>query len=75
LECLLNRGWGPTLTVVGQNEFPLALGSGNVMLPALELKFSLRLPPTLDSKKAVEDLTEILTTNVPYNAHVNICDI
>lgn len=28
------------------------------------------MPPTLDSKKAVEDVTELLTTNVPYGSHV-----
>lgn len=40
------------------------------MLPAVELKFSLRMPPTLNSEQAVKDLTELLTTNVPYGAHV-----
>lgn len=35
LKCLLKRGWGPTLTVVGQKDFPEAPGAGNVSLPAI----------------------------------------
>lgn len=41
-------------------------------MSSIELKFSLRLPPTLDSNKAIEDVRELLTKNVPYGAHVII---
>lgn len=52
LTCLLNRGWKPTLTVTGQTGFPIAKGAGNVMNPSIEIRFSLRLPPNLEGKKA-----------------------
>ena len=42
------------------------------MLPGIDVRFSLRMPPTLDSDKAVEDVKDILTKNVPYGAHVQI---
>lgn len=52
-SCLINRSWKPTLTITGTSGFPEAEGSGNVNLPSIELRFSLRVPPTLDSHKAV----------------------
>lgn len=40
------------------------------MIPYVEFRFSLRMPPTLNSDQAVKDMTELLTTNVPYGAKV-----
>lgn len=42
------------------------------MRPKIEIKFSLRLPPTLSTELAVKNLQEILTTDVPYSAKVTI---
>lgn len=52
----MNRTWKPTLTITGQSGFPQAEGSGNVNLPSIEIRFSLRLPPTLNGKEAAEKL-------------------
>lgn len=57
---LLNRTWRPTLTITGQTGFPEAEGSGNVNLPTVSVRFSIRMPPTLDGNKAAEKLKEIL---------------
>ena len=67
---MLNRTWQPTLTVTGQGGFPDIEDAGYVMLPCLEYRFSLRMPPSLNSDKAVEDLTELLTNDPPYGAEV-----
>jgi len=75
LTCLLNRGWKPTLTVTGQSGFPEAEGAGNVLNPSIEIRFSLRLPPNMDGPKAEQYVTELLTTNVPYNAKVEVKDL
>lgn len=71
----MNRTWKPTLTITGQTGFPQAEGSGNVNLPSIEIRFSVRLPPTLSGKKAVEDLKELLLSNPPYNAKVELTDV
>jgi hypothetical protein len=52
LTCLLNRAWMPTLTITGQTGFPEAVGSGNVNLPEIQIRVSIRTPPTLDGNKA-----------------------
>lgn len=71
----MNRTWKPTLTITGQTGFPLAEGSGNVNLPSIEIRFSVRLPPTLNGKKAAEKLKELLLENPPYNAKVELTDV
>lgn len=43
-----------------------------MLRPQTSLKLSIRLPPTKDCKEAVESLRRILTTNVPYNATVEL---
>jgi acetylornithine deacetylase/succinyl-diaminopimelate desuccinylase-like protein len=50
----------------------LFLDGGNVLRPSTSFKISMRLPPTLDADKALETLTKILTTDVPYGAEVTI---
>ena len=42
--------------MTGVNGLPPCEIAGNVMIPFVEIKFSLRMPPTLDSEKAVKDL-------------------
>ena len=71
----MNRTWKPTLTITGQSGFPQAEGSGNVNLPSIEIRFSLRLPPTLNGKEAAEKLKQILLSNPPYNSKVELSDV
>lgn len=61
MRLILNRSWEPTFTVTGQTGFPQAEGAGNVMLPAIDFRFSLRIPPTLNNLEAAENLKKILT--------------
>jgi len=46
--------------------------AGNVLRPFTTLRLSLRLPPTLDAKKASIRLKQILEENPPYNCKVNL---
>jgi acetylornithine deacetylase/succinyl-diaminopimelate desuccinylase-like protein len=46
VELLVNSTWKGTLAVTGADGLPPTLSAGNVLLPALTLKLSLRLPPT-----------------------------
>jgi len=71
-ELVLNRTWRPSLSYIGQEGMPPTIEGGNVLRPYTELKLSFRLPPTLDSEKAREDITRILTENPPYGAKVSL---
>jgi acetylornithine deacetylase/succinyl-diaminopimelate desuccinylase-like protein len=70
VELVLNRTWRAALSITGAEGLPTIEKAGNVLRPSTTLKLSLRLPPTLDAKKAGLQLKEILEKNPPYNAKV-----
>jgi len=69
-ELILNRTWRPQLAVIGADGLPLPGNAGAVLLPSTTLKISLRLPPMLDSDKAMALMTKLLTDDPPYDADV-----
>jgi acetylornithine deacetylase/succinyl-diaminopimelate desuccinylase-like protein len=69
-ELLLNKTWRAALSVTGAEGMPEVKKAGNVLRPYTTLKLSLRLPPTLDAKKASTTLKKILEKNPPYGAKV-----
>jgi hypothetical protein len=69
---LVNKGWKPQLSVTGASGFPNVLEAGNVILPKISVKFSLRLPPNLNGDEAVKNLEKILLSNPPYGAKVTM---
>lgn len=70
VELLLNRTWRPALSIVGAEGLPQAANAGNVTLPSLSFKLSMRLAPTFDAKRAGEILKNILEKDPPFNAKV-----
>jgi len=70
--CYLNRVWRPTLVLTGIDGLPPVATAGNVLRPETSVRLSLRLPPTLNSKTALETVTKLLTENPPYGAEVTI---
>jgi hypothetical protein len=52
LDLILNRTWRPQLTVTGITGLSPVSSAGNVLIPELKLRLSLRLPPTLSKKFA-----------------------
>lgn len=71
-ELILNGTWKATVCVTGVNGIPPIERAGNVLREFTEVKVSMRLPPSLDTKHAEKRVREILTTNPPYNAKVEI---
>lgn len=71
-ELVLNRTWRPALSVTGADGLPPLSSAGNVLRPETALKLSLRLPPTLDGKKAGQLLMEVLLRDPPYGAQVEL---
>lgn len=69
-ELILNRTWRPALSIVGVDGAPNIANAGNVTLPTLSVKLSMRIPPTCDVTAASQALKEILEENPPFNAHV-----
>jgi acetylornithine deacetylase/succinyl-diaminopimelate desuccinylase-like protein len=70
VELILNSTWRGTLAVTGAEGFPPVGSAGNVLLPELSFKLSLRLPPTTDATRAAKALRETLERDPPYGAQV-----
>jgi acetylornithine deacetylase/succinyl-diaminopimelate desuccinylase-like protein len=72
VELLLNNSWRPALAVTGQDGMPSIAKAGNVLLPQLTYKLSLRLPPTLAADQATAAVKRVLETEPPFGAHVTV---
>ncbi len=70
VELLINSTWKSTLSVTGADGLPPTLSAGNVLLPALTVKLSLRLPPTCDPQRAARAVKAVLERDPPYGAQV-----
>jgi acetylornithine deacetylase/succinyl-diaminopimelate desuccinylase-like protein len=70
VELLINSTWKATLAVTGADGLPATVSAGNVLLPAITLKLSLRLPPTCDPTRAARAVKEALEHDPPYGAQV-----
>jgi acetylornithine deacetylase/succinyl-diaminopimelate desuccinylase-like protein len=70
VEQILNRTWRPTLSITGAGGMPALADAGNVSRPMTALRISIRIPPTIDPKKAFEAVKKTLLAEPPYNARV-----
>lgn len=71
-ELVLNRTWRPALSVTGVDGMPPLSSAGNVLRPHTSVKLSLRLPPTLDGKRAGDLLKDALLRDPPNGAQVTL---
>lgn len=71
-ELVLNRTWRPALSVTGVDGMPPLSSAGNVLRPHTSVKLSLRLPPTLDGKRAGDLLKEVLLADPPNGTTVEL---
>ncbi len=69
-ELILNRTWRPALSIVACEGLPNPNNAGNVTIPWLKVKLSMRLAPTTDANKAAELLKKTLERNPPFNAKI-----
>jgi acetylornithine deacetylase/succinyl-diaminopimelate desuccinylase-like protein len=69
-ELVLNRTWRAQLAVTGMDGLPPIANAGNVLLPGVAAKLSLRLPPTLEAKGAGAAVRRLLESDPPYGADV-----
>jgi acetylornithine deacetylase/succinyl-diaminopimelate desuccinylase-like protein len=71
-ELVLNRTWRPALSITGADGMPTLQNAGNVLRPHTAVKLSLRLPPTLEPKRAGEILKRVLEANPPHGCRVEV---
>jgi acetylornithine deacetylase/succinyl-diaminopimelate desuccinylase-like protein len=70
VELLLNSTWKPSLAITGAEGLPPLASAGNVLLPRVAVRLSLRLPPTLEATAAAARVREVLEAQPPYGARV-----
>jgi acetylornithine deacetylase/succinyl-diaminopimelate desuccinylase-like protein len=70
-ELIINSTWRATLAVTGAEGLPPVGSAGNVLLPEIAMKLSVRLPPTCDATRAAAALREALVPDPPYGAQVS----
>lgn len=71
LNCV-NR---PSLTVTGLDGAPTLTSASSVMLPALTIVCSIRLPPAVCGNVAVEAVKAALLVNPPHNAEITMSNV
>lgn len=72
---LTNVAWLPQLSITGINGVPSVENAGNVTLPEITVKLSMRIPPNCDPKTATEAIETALTENPPFGASISFeCD-
>jgi len=71
VELLVNNTWRPSLAVTGADGLPALGTAGNVLLPEITLKISLRLPPTVDPSRASDAVRAAFERDPPYGAEVS----
>ena len=72
VEGVLRRTWRPALSIVGSDGMPSTANAGNVLRPYTTLQLSMRIPPMVDPKKAVNAIEKILKNDIPYGASVEL---
>lgn len=70
VELLLNKTWRPSLAITGAGGLPPMNDAGNVTLPGLALKLSVRLAPTTKAANASAEVKRALERDPPFGAHV-----
>jgi acetylornithine deacetylase/succinyl-diaminopimelate desuccinylase-like protein len=70
VELLVGSTWRATLAITGAQGLPPIAQAGNVLLPELALKLSIRLAPTTDPQRALAAVKSTLERDPPYGAKV-----
>jgi acetylornithine deacetylase/succinyl-diaminopimelate desuccinylase-like protein len=69
---LIGSAWTPALSVIGVDGIPAVGEAGNVLRPFTTLTLSVRIPPTVDARRAGEALRAVLRADPPQGARVTV---
>ena len=72
VQLLLNGTWAPAMAVISQSGLPELGEGGNVLIPGLTFRLSLRIPPTLAPGEAAAVLRKLLEADPPFGARVSV---
>lgn len=67
---LIARTWKATLSVTGAEGLPALANAGNVLRPYTAVKLSIRIPPSVDGRKAQAAVKAELERDAPYGVRV-----
>lgn len=70
-EQIISRTWRPALSVIGCDGLPPTHSAGNVTLPKVACKLSIRIPPTANSTEALALIKDTLEANPPFGAQIH----
>lgn len=70
-QAIINGVWKGSMSVTGIDGVPSIEEAGNVVLPEVRLKLSTRVPPGCDSRTCADEMSRVLTSDVPYGASAN----
>ncbi len=70
-DLILRRTWKPALSVTGCDGIPAIQQAGNVTLPSIAVKLSMRLPPTCPPQQAALTIKQTLENHPPYRAKIH----
>jgi acetylornithine deacetylase/succinyl-diaminopimelate desuccinylase-like protein len=71
VELLINSTWRATVAITGADGLPATGVAGNVLLPEITYKISMRLAPTTAAAVATRAIKETLERDPPYAAQVS----
>lgn len=69
-ELFLNNTWRPALNLFSVNGLPQLNEASGTSFPGIEIRISIRTPPTLDTDQASDKVKQVLEINPPYCADV-----
>lgn len=72
VQMYLNNVWNPNMSITGADGLPPINMAGNVVRSTTGARVSMRLPPSMDPKKAEAIIREKLTKDPPYGAKISI---
>jgi acetylornithine deacetylase/succinyl-diaminopimelate desuccinylase-like protein len=71
-DLMINASWKPSFSVIGMEGLPPIEQAGNVIVPSVKAKISLRIPPTVDAGRAGQALKALLERDPPNGAHIAV---
>jgi acetylornithine deacetylase/succinyl-diaminopimelate desuccinylase-like protein len=72
VELILNNTWRAAVSVTGADGLPPTAQAGNVLLPGLALKVSIRIPPSVQPAAAAAEVKRLLEERPPFGAQVSV---
>ena len=72
VQMYVDNTYGPTLVVTGVDGMPALQKAGNVLLPWISVRLSIRIPPGVNANNALDAVKRELLRDPPYNAKVSV---